>query len=884
MKYGKLPRRLSGAARSEAEIRAEVDEEIAFHLAMRTETLVRAGLTREAAREQAEREFGDASELRGELRRREQGAERRLRLAAWLDELRQDVRFSTRSLLRARGFTFVAVTTLSLGIGAAAAMFAVLDAVVLRPLPYAEPDRLVQVWPGQHFNQTLAAAVTADAAALESWTGLSLHDLTLTGSGEAAVLRAQAVDAGFFDVFRVHPQLGRPFRAEESDPSHSDVVLLSHGAWQARFGGDAAVLGRRIALDGYDHRTREVVGVMPRGFVAPGGFDDVDVWIPHHLRAGAQLATDSSWYVSPVIARLRDGATLEAAAAEVNGAARRVRAETGLLSEEVVQLPGAAGLLDVMVGSLRRSLWLLQGAVGLVLLLACANLANLLLARGERRRSEFAARAALGGTRTRLVRALLTEGALLALAGALGGLLVARLVLDGISVASSSGLPRISQLALDWRVAAFAVTAASTCVLLFALLPAFRVTRGDLRPALGPARRSVTASRASRRLGASLIGAEVALAMVLVTGATLLIQSFRTVRSVEAGLVTDRVLAVEIAPAAVEYDGERARIFHDRLLEEVRTLPGVRAAGAIHLLPFTWSNWRFPYLAQGHAPPAGAPLPSANFRIVTPGYFETVGVPIIAGRAFDAADDADPGIVIINRMLAEQLWPGEDAVGRELRLFGSVPLQIVGVVGDVRQHALDHSVQPEMYRPLQQWPVPAMVLMLATEGDPRAWIEPVRRLVREADPNVPVVSARPLADVLGESLAQRRFFARVLTFFGLLALTLGAVGVYGVMAYAVNARIPEFSVRLAIGATHGDVVRNALRTAAVPVLLGLVSGTLASLAAARLIESLLYGVEPHEPVAFALAAAVLGGVALFAGWLPARRVLRVQPMAALRDG
>jgi putative ABC transport system permease protein len=877
-------RRVRSWFRSAAEIERDIDEEIGFHLEMRAATLMQRGLTAAAAAEQAAREFGDARGLRRSLRRRDGRAEWRRRVWTWLSDVNQDVRFALRSVVRARGFSAVALFTLMLGIGASVAMFTVVNAVLLRPLPYPAPDQLVHVWPGNNFNIALADEVAAGAPSLAAVTGLTRWGLTLREPGDAAVLMAQGVDAAFFEVFGVRPSPGRPIRPEERDPTRSDVVILSHDLWQTRFGGAAGVIGQRIALDGYGHATREVIGVMPRGFVAPlaDGGERVNLWVPLHVPPGRTVATDSTWYVNNVVGRLRPGAGVAGVAAEVGTLLDRVRQETGgLLSEEAVRSPGALPLHDSLVSQSRNTLWLLLGAVGLVLLLTCANLANLLLARGERRRPELAARAALGASRGRLIRELMTEGAVLTAMGAAGGLLLARLILDVLRVGEASGLPRMAQLAIDVRVVAFAALVAGGALVLFALLPALRATAGDLRPALGAARRAPGRTRGGRRIGFALIAAEVALAMVLVTGAALLIQSFRTVRAVDPGMTPEGVLAVQLQPPPAEYEGQRAGVFYAELLERLRALPAVRAAGAIHLLPFTQNNWGFPYLAEGHTPPINAPLPSANFRVVTPGYFAAVGVPLHAGRDFDTRDEGGAAVGMINRTLAEQLWPGQEAVGRVINLFGNTPFRVIGVVGDVHQHALDAQPSPEMYRPLAQWPVSGMVVMLRADGDAAALVPAVRQVVAALDRGVPIVDARPLADVLDDSLATRRFIVGVLTFFGVLALLLGAVGVYGVMTYAVSARYAEFGVRLALGATHRDVLRDALRGGLAPVLLGLTAGLLASLAANRLLESLLFGVQPRDPRVLAAAALVLGGSALLASWLPARRVTRVEPVSAL---
>jgi len=549
---------------------------------------------------------------------------------------------------------------------------------------------------------------------------------------------------------------------------------------------------------------------------------------------------------------------------------------------DAVQASGAMGLLDSMVGDVRAPLWMLLGAVGLILVLACANLANLLLARGERRRQEYAVRTALGAGRPRLVRDQLVESGLLACAGGAVGVVIAQVILAAVNVSDTSGLPRAAALALDGRVLAFAVAVSALCVVGFGMLPAVRATAGDLREALGQGARSPGRSRSGRRLGAALIAAEVALAMIIVTGAALLLGSLGRLRAVDPGLAVHDVIAARLEPPAESYRGGRAVLLYDEVLDRLRALPGVEEAGAVQLLPFTYNNWAFPYLAQGHVPPPSQRLPSANFRVVTPGYFRAVGMSLMAGRDVDARDQAEsPRVGLVNQAMAESLWPGESAVGKEIKLFGSQPFTVVGVVSDVNQHALREVPRPEMYVPLPQFPVAGMVVMVRTATDPAALAPAVRAAIHEVRDDVPISELRPLADALDESLTRERFFAAVLSFFGLLALALGAVGVYGVMAYAVGARRREFSLRMALGATAGAVVRAALAGGVTPLAIGLGAGLVGAFATTRLLSGLLYGTGPMDPPTVAAAAVVLVAVAAVAIWIPARRAGRSDPARVL---
>jgi predicted permease len=870
--------------RSRNEMAYDVDEEIEFHIAMRTESLEREGRTRAEAEAEARREFGDVSGLRRSLLTTDARVQRRLKWSVVVDEVRQDTSFALRSLRRSPGFAVVSLGTLALSMGAAVAMFSVVNAVVLRPLPYDEPGRLVQLSPGQNSNITMAETLERDVRGLAAVTGMSQWALTLTGAGEAVALEAQVVEPAFFDVFAVRPAVGRAFREDERDPALSDVVVLSDALWRTRFGADASIIGRRIDVDGYGHRSREVIGVMPADFEPPltGSAPQPQLWVPLTFIPGRTIATDSSWYVNTVAARMHAGVDVEDIARDVRSAMERLRAEFSQISEDAVRQAGAAGLLESVVGDARRTLWTLLGAVGLVLLLACANLANLLLARGARRRQELAARAALGAPRSRIVRELITESALLAALGMTLGLVLAQVLLQLLRVSAVSGLPRAADLGLDIRVIAFAGTATTICVLLFGVLPALYATAGDLRPSLGPGSRVRGQTRSGRRYGSLLIGGEVALAMVLVTGAGLLISSFRALRSVDPGMDASDVLAVRLSPASAEYSGDRAVQLYDELFERLRRLPGVSDVGAIHLLPFTGGNWRFPYLAEGHEPPANAPLPSANFRVITPAYFDALDIPLVGGRAFDSRDNSSSEPVgIINRTLADQLWPNQEAVGREIRIFGNLPVRVVGVAGDVRQHGLDATPEPEIYRPITQWTLSSMTVTVESAGGLAALESIVRAAIRDMDENIPVTESRPLDSVIDESLARRRFFAGVLTTFGAVALLLGIIGIYGVMTYNAASRVPEFGVRIALGATHGDVLRLAFGAGLMPVAIGLAGGTAAAMAAGRLISGLLYGIQPHDPVTLLVAVVVLGGAASLASWIPARRFSRVDPVSVL---
>jgi len=865
-----------------ADANADLDDELEFHLEELIDELMARGATPDAARHEARRRLGDLRSIKGELAAASRMQQRRERLRnAW-----RNLQHSVRRLRRAPAFTATALATLTLGIGASVAMFTVVDTVIFRPLPYPEPDRIVRLSPTQNFNMAFADAL-GEAPDLTASSGVSGWSLTLTGNGTPAVLNVQAVDAEFFNVVGVQPILGRPFSVEDRDPGLSDIVILSYGVWQTRFGGDPSVIGWGLDLDGSGHASRTVVGVMPERFAPPlsSPAAPVSAWIPLSRAAGRTIATDSTWYVNNILGRLTPDATVEQAAAQVRTITARMReAYPGRVEEERLETAGAIRLLDSMVGGVRTSLLALLGAVGLVMLLACVNLANLLLARGDRLRREVAVRAALGAGRMRLVREQLTDSIVLAVLGGGAGIILARVLLTTLDLSRAASLPRTSSMEMDWRVLAFALSLSLIAAIAFGLGPALRVSRSDLRDGMGSGSRTPSVTRAGARLGALLVAGEIALATVLVTGAGLLLKSMQELRSVDVGLDASDVIAIKLAPPEARYEGASARILYDQVFERLRAIPGVNTVGGIHLLPLTFGNWGFPYLAEGHLPPDG-PLPSANFRVVTPDYFETVDQSLIEGRFIEEADRQTERLTVgvINRAMAEELWPDERAIGKTIRLFGSVPFEVVGVVSNVRQFTLDRESVAEMYVPHGAgWSLSSLEVLLEVSGDPRPIMAAAREAVWAVDRNIPIVSMRPMQEVVSESVARQRFFATVLSFFGVLALTLGSVGVFGVMAYTMGARRTEFGIRMALGATRARVLGGAFGRGAIAIAIGLTAGVVASAAAGRLLESLLFGVRPGDPGTQLAAGLVLAAVAIVATFLPAYRATSIDAATVMR--
>jgi predicted permease len=768
----------------------------------------------------------------------------------------------------------------------------VLYEVVLRPLPYREPERLVRVWPNKSFNGSMVRYVEKTVPAFDGVAGISGWSFTLVGDDRTEQIQGAVVTPEYFDVLGVQPELGRSFLHEEEHHENAGVVILSHDFWQRRFGGDPDILDRELPLETYGRPLRHrVVGVLPSDFRPETRA--VDVWAPLQIAAFREalepaqaVASDSSWFVSDVVARLAPGATVEQASEQLRAAAFRLRAEVPSASTvEEAEIATAQPLLDATVGDVRPALWGIFGAAGLVLLIACANLSTLLLIRASRERGEAAVRAALGAGRARLLGERLVENGLLAAVGGTAGVALATLLLAAVRGGiAAAGLPRASAVTVQTPALAFALAASFLSMLLFALLPTLSATRAAPGDALrGGPRPGATGGR--HRLDRGLVAAEVALATLLLFGAGLALRSLLRVLSTDPGFRTEGVVALSIEPPSSQLvTGAERREFYRELETRLAALPGVESVGAIHLLPLTPNNWSFPYLAEGHDPPVDAPLPQANFRAVSAGYFQTVGIPLLAGRAFDARDrEGEPAVTVVNHRMAEDLWPGGSAVGKELRLFGSQPLRVVGVVGDVRQHTLELEPKPEMYLPSDQYTLASMSLLIRAPTLAAGSLESLRDLVWSVNPSVAVPRVVPLEQVVGDTVAERRFAAELLLGFGVVALLLAGCGVYGVTSYVVSLRVRELGLRLALGARPGQLGREALGWGLLPVVVGGTAGVVASLLAARLIAGFLYGVAPTDVATLAGVVGLLAAVALFANSVPARRAARLDPAEALRS-
>jgi len=797
----------------------------------------------------------------------------------------QDLRWAMRALGRSPLFTAMSVLTLALGIGASTATFSVVSTVLIKDLPYRDPGRLVAVWPEANFNNGMVRESLKSMPALESETGISGWSLTLVGEGEPLELDANRVWPNHFRVLGVTPALGRDFTADEGLPGRNDVVILSHALWVRVFGADPEVVGRTIQLSGADAETHTVIGVMPPAFRPVVG--DPEAWIPMGYDPAVGMEADESWYVNYRVARLAPGATVAQAQEQVEAFARTARERLPrILDEEDVSAATVQPLAAYVAGDLGPVLWVTLAAVSLVLLIACANVANLLLARGEARSADLAVRTALGAARRRVIRMLLGESAILAGLGGVLGILLSFGLVRLVVAAAPADFPRIREVAVGGSVLAYAVSATVVAALLAGLVPALRASRVDATASLRGAARAASARRRSR-LTLTFVGIEVALAVVVAVGSGLMLRSLQRLSAVDTGLDAHGVVVLHPTPPGGRYpDGAAFQTYYSQVLERVRAVPGVESAGAIHLLPGTLSNWSFPTWPEGVDIPDGSAVPSVNFRMIWPGYFETVGMRPVRGRLLEATDGADDEkVAVLNQAFVDRFWPGQDPIGRTVHTPSSTSdaYRIVGVVGNVRQHGLAREPRPEMYFTHRQWGwnMSFWIVARVRGSAPMEHAAALKQAVWAVDRDVPVRGLDELAQVFGNSAATTRFLALVLSSFGALALALGAIGVFGVTAFTVGRRTPEFGVRVALGASRTGVLRTALATCALPVGIGVVAGLAAAAASSRALRSVLFDVEPSDPATFVSVAATLVVVALLASLLPAWRASRVDPVRVL---
>jgi putative ABC transport system permease protein len=800
-----------------------------------------------------------------------------------------DLKYALRTLGRSPGFTAVAVLTMALGIGATAAIFSAVNGVLLRPLPYPDADRITVLWLNNE-QEGIERDVTSypmfeDWSESSSYAAVAGHSPTtgtFTGDGDADLHLGAWVTGDFFRVLGVAPALGRALDRTNTVSGENQVVVLSHGLWTRRYGADPLVVGRTVTING---SPLEVVGVMPRGFSYPDG---VEYWAPlaPASEAWATITESRNTLWLSVLGRLHEGVPVERAAAELDGIMAR-------LVDEGLTAPGNGVLVEplreTVVGSVRPALLVLLGAVGFVLLIACVNVANLLLARGARRGRELSVRAALGASGRRLARQALVESLVLGAIGGAAGLGLGLLGTSALVALSPQDLPRLDGVRVDGLVVGFAALVALATGLLFGLAPAWQASKSGITASLRDSNRG--SGRGMSRVRPALVMVEVALAVVLLVGAGLLLRSFATLQTVDPGFQTERMLSFRVIVGSAAYpEPEQVRNFQQELLERVGALPGVEAVTAANTLFLS----RLPNMgavAIEGRPPAGEldPITAVTNDFVASGFFRTMGMPIVQGRSFEPGDVAGGvQVVVVNETFVRRLMPGEDPLGRRFTRGNpenpdAVWQTIVGVVADSRRAGLAEPIRPEAYRPITQVAPRSIEVLVRTAGPPLDVAPQARALLRELDPNMPMAQLRTVEAAMAEAVATRRFVMMLLAGFAALAVALAAIGIYGVLAFLVGERTRELGIRLALGADRRTVIGMVLRQSLRYVLPGLALGALGALALTRLLQAQLFGVEPTDPVTFGAVLALLLAVALLASWLPARRAASVQPVEALRQ-
>jgi putative ABC transport system permease protein len=875
--FYKLPLRLRSLFRA-ASADQDLNDEMQYHMDRLVQEHMQRGLSEEAARLAALRAMDGLEQNKEKCR-----GTRRVSVPL---NLGRDIRYAVRSLRKSPGFSVVAVLTLALGIGANTAMFSVVNAILLRPLPFPEPGRLVHLWesapdsPGKRnvvnpWNFLIWREHTHSFAGMAA---VSSQELNLTGEGNPVALPSASVSADYLSILGIPALIGRTFQPAEDTPGHNDKVVLSYGLWQQRYGGDPKIIGKTVSIDG---SPVVIIGVMPRDFSVPGS--DARLWIP------LPITRDPEWgkgrFLS-VIARLKPGVTLAQAQQDM-AAVARVEAD---LRPDYDRNWGALcfPMLQDLTGDLRLPLLVLLGAVGFLLLITCANVANLVLMRGAGRVREIALREALGATRGRIVQQLLTEGMVLAVAGMSAGLLLAAVAVPSLvaMIPKSLALPRTEHIDLDGRVLLFAIAIAAFTAVLFGLAPSLRIARIRLQSALRQTGQQ-TAGTGNRRLRNAFVVLELALAILLCMGAGLLLRSFHRLVSVDPGFQTTNIITMRVFTSPSKYAKASLRAqYIENILTEVRGLPGVEAAGTVHFLPLRGMTSRSCFGPPASTEPNPAQSPDAQFLIVSGGYFDAMATRIVAGRDFDSRDvRGRPSVMMVNEAFVRKYLPGLNPVGQRFSVCWNVPnpAEIVGVVADTRQKALDETPEPTIFLPNSQVGMFFASVVVRAKGDPRQITDSVVSAIHRIDPEQPVAGVETLNSVLNSSVSRPRFAMFLLTLFAGLALTLSAIGVYGVISYSVQQRSNEMGIRLALGAQGSSLLKLVLKEALSLALMGLVAGTILLLLLGRLLSSLLFEVRPYDPLTLLSAGLVLLTTAALAAYLPAFRATRVDPMLALRS-
>jgi len=864
--------------RSDAD--SDLDEELRLHLARHADDLELSGLSRPEAERQARIGFGSYEKSKETVREQRPGF--------LLETLVNDARFALRLLRKNPAFTTIAILALALGIGANTAIFSVVDAVLLRPLPYSQPDRLVTVSEcSRPFDQATKNEVAPGNFldwrtrndVFEQIGAVSLPGYSLTGDDRPERVLGAATSAGMLRLLGLQPALGREFEASDDKYGAAPVVILTHALWKRRYAGDPQILGKTIHLGVMPYT---VVGILPAGLTFPE--PDVQLWVPlEQTIAPREMRWHASHYLD-VYARLKPGVKLTQANEEMS----RIAADIKL--EQPESNSGAAALVlalqDDLAGAIRPALLTLLVAVCFVLLIACVNVANLLLVRATSRGKELATRIALGAGKARLIRQMLTESVLLSFAGGCAGLLVASWTRRLLLALRPESLPQFNVIETDGRVLLFTFGVSVFTGVLFGLIPALRSSAINLNPALHATSRSSTPGISTQRLGNLFVAAEIAISLVLLVGAGLTIRSFLHLRNTDLGFLSDHTVTARISIPGDKYSKDEQVIsFCDRVLERIRNTPGVESAAMVSFLPLTGHNFDNSFDIVGRPPHAPDNRDYALVRFIDPQYFSVLGIPLLNGRGIGRRDRLGSSrAVVISKSLAKRFWPNGSPIGERLLVYmgeDQSAWEVVGIVGDVRT-SIAEDPQPTMYFPYAQIPYRFMVLAVRTHGDPQSMIENIRNTVLTLDPDQPIYQTRTLTDLIDTNLVPWRFSMMLLCIFAAMALLLAAAGIYGVMAYLVAQRTHELGVRMALGAQSLDVLRLVVGNGAKLALIGVISGLLASLALTRLMSNLLFDVSTTDPLTFGVVALLLTAVALTACYIPARRATKVDPTIALR--
>lgn len=862
----------------------ELNREIDAHLALLQEEFERKGLSAEEAKLAARRSYGGVEQTK-ELHRE-------ARSFLWLEHWLKDVRYGARNLLRNSGFTIVAATTLALGIGANTAIFSVVKAVLLEPLAYKDADRLVTVLP-RGFNPVSVANYIDwrdQSSSFEAMGAAEYWTPNLTGMDTPEHIAGLCLTQNLLPLLGVEPLLGRVFVPGEDQKGFEHEVVLSYGLWQRRFGGSPEALGKPMILDGEKYT---VVGVMPPTFkFAPFWATRVELWAPLafgeriHARGGNSLR---------IFARLKPGVSLEKAQSDIATVTARLEQQYPGTNRDVIVTP----LKENVVGKIESPLLLLLGAVGFVLLIACANVAHMLLARTADRQKEIAVRTALGAGRGRVIVQFLTENLLLAGIGAAGGLLLAYWGTEALIALSPANIPRLDTVAINKSVVLFLLGLTIVTAVLFGLAPAIHATAGNLSNSLKEGGRSGSDGVLRNRLRNFLVISEFALAFVLLIGAGLTIRSFIALQSSDPGFNPRNVLSMIVSVAgSKEAEPGKREVFYRQLLQQVRELPGVVSASGVNHLPLAGDSWGYSFVIEGRPTPRPGEYPGAIYRIAMPGYFETMHLQLRRGRSIAVNDDTRaPGVVIINERAASLYWPGEDPIGKRIAFDSKTKelptwLTVIGVIANAKQEGWADDPQPEVYRAALQHPeflgselsrIAYITLVVRTNGNPGDMTNAVKNVVWSINRNLPVSSVLTMDQVVADATAQPRFEMLLLGVFGVVALLLAAVGIYGVMSYSVSRRTREIGIRISLGASRAAVLRMILRQGMTQSIVGSFLGIAGALVLSRLMVKMLYGVQPHDPATYSCVAIVLIAAALFASCIPARKASRIEPMVALRS-